>query len=173
MVIAGDPRLPSVLARFCPGWFDEHFPFAPGVSSTAIEPELLLRKQFGWQGLGFYADALFRWNRTSANDQYIVAAGLFQKIQRWELDFGCRHMQSVAGESIVFDPLTRYITYPRSVREINDAFEAGFSYTTPKRHIRMGFYSRTVLGASNTDQKFWIGGNLTIPFGGAKSKPDN
>jgi hypothetical protein len=147
-----------------PGSFDEHFPFAPGTRSTAIEPEVLVRKHFGWEGLGAYGDALFRWNHTSANDLYIVSFGLFQRIQRWELDAGYRHLGSINGQDIQFDPATHIVVYPRAVRENQDSIEAGFSYTTPKAHIKMGFQSRTVFDGANTDKKFWLGGFVEMPF---------
>jgi hypothetical protein len=147
-----------------PGGFDEQFPFAPGTRSTAVEPELLLRKHFGWPGLGAYADSLFRWNHTSANDLYIVSFGFFQQIQRWELDAGYRHLGSINGGSIQFDPATRLIVYPRAVRENQDSIEAGFSYTSGWHQLRIGFYSRTVFDGSNTDKKFWLGGFVEMPF---------
>jgi len=56
------------------------------------------------------------------------------------------------------------IDYPRDVREINDAIDAGFSYTTSKRRIRYAFHARTVVDGNNTDSKFWVGGSLQIPF---------
>ncbi len=161
------PWAPTVTFRagaVLPGTFDEDFPFAPGVSSTAIAPELLMRKHFGWSGFGMYADGLFRWNHTSANDQYIVSVGFLQKINRWELNAGYRHLGSINGDNIEFDPTTRRIVYPRAVRENQDAIEAGFSYTTPKRQIRLGFYTRTVFDGSNTDKKFWLGGFVEVPF---------
>jgi hypothetical protein len=166
---AASTWLPTVVFRagaVLPGTFDENFAFAPGTRSAAIEPELLVRKHFGWPGLGAYADALFRWNRTTANDQYITTVGLFQQVQRWELDVGYRHLQSVSGDDIRFTPpIDTSLVYPRDVREINDAIEAGFSYTTLKRHIRFGFHSRTVFDGSNTDRKFWVGGSIDIPIG--------
>lgn len=163
------PTLTFRAGAVLPGSFDEHFPFAPGLSSTAIEPELLARKHFGWAGLGAYADGLFRWNHTAANDQYIISFGFFQQIQRWELDLGYRHLGSVNGDNIFYDPTTRLITYPRAPRENQDSFEAGFDYRT-KKNLKMGFYSRTVFDGSNTDKKFWIGGFLEIPFNLIKSK---
>ena len=147
-----------------PGGFDEHFPFAPGTRSAAIEPELLLRKHFGWPGFGFFGDGLFRWNRTTHNDQYIVSAGFFQKIKGWELSAGYRHLGTVSGENIVLNP-DRSIVYPRDLRENNNAIEAGFSYTTSKWPLQLGFYSRTVFEGVNTDAKFWIGGFLNYRFG--------
>jgi hypothetical protein len=50
------------------------------------------------------------------------------------------------------------------LREINDSIEAGFNYTTPKRHIKYSFYTRTVFDGNNSDQKFWIGGGIEMPF---------
>jgi hypothetical protein len=161
------PWLPTLTFRagaVLPGSIDEKFPFAAGTSSTAIEPELLVRKHFGWEGLGAYADGLFRWNHTSANDQYIVSFGLFQRIKRWELNAGYRHLGSINGDNIEFDPVTREITYPRAPRENQDSIEAGFSYLTGKRNIKLGFYSRTVFDGSNTDKKFWLGGFIEMPF---------
>ncbi|MCX8089381.1 MAG: hypothetical protein N3I86_00370 [Verrucomicrobiae bacterium] len=163
------PDLAFRAGAVLPGSYDEKFPFAPGVGSAAIEPELLARKHFGWQGLGAYFDGLFRWNKTSANDQYIVALGLFQQIKGWELHAGWRHLGSISGDSIAFDPATRVVDYPRAVRENSDAVEAGFSYTFPRRHIRLEFYSRTVFDGSNTDKKFWVGGGVTVPLTLAKS----
>jgi len=146
-----------------PGGFDESFPFAPGTRSTAIEPEFIGRKHFGWKGLGIYSDGLFRWNHTSGNDLYIVMAGLFQQIKRWELSAGYRHLHSINGDSITFDEATRFIVYPRAVRENQDSVEAGFSYTMVNS-LRLGFYSRTVFDGANTDKKFWIGTYIQLPL---------
>ena len=164
------PWLPTLTFRAgaeLPGTYDESFHFAPGVRSAAIEPEFLLRKHFGWPGLGVYGDALYRWNRTTGNDQYIAAIGLFQQIKGWELDVGYRHLQTISGSDISYDPATPdLINYPRDVREISEAIEAGFSYTTSKRHFRYGFQTRTIFDGNNTDRKFWIGGSIDIPIGG-------
>jgi hypothetical protein len=166
---ASSPWIPTLTFRaggVLPGTYSEHMAFAPGVRSAAIEPELLLRKHFGWTGFGVYGDALYRWNRTTGNDQYIAAAGFFQQVQRWELDLGYRHLQTISGGDIKFDSSDPSgLDYPRDVREISDAIEAGFSYTTKKRHIRWGFHTRTIFDGNNTDKKFWIGGSVDIPLG--------
>jgi hypothetical protein len=164
------PTLTLRAGAVLPGSYDQNFVYAPGVRSAAIEPEVLARKHFGWPGLGAYGDALYRWNRTTHNDQYIVSIGLFQQIKGWELDAGYRHLQTLSGGDIIYDPNDPSgIVYPRDVRENNDAFEAGFSYTTSKLHIRYGFQSRTVFDGNNSDRKFWVGGSIDIPLGG-KSK---
>jgi hypothetical protein len=165
------PWLPTLTFRagaVLPGTFNEEFDFAPGLRSAAIEPEFLLRKHFGWPGLGVYGDALYRWNRTTGNDQYITAIGLFQQIKGWELDAGYRHLQTLSGTDISFADPNNLATldYPRDAREISDAIEAGFSYTTSKRHFRYGFQTRTVFDGINTDRKFWIGASIDIPIGG-------
>jgi hypothetical protein len=168
------PWLPTLTARagaILPGSFNEGFAFSPGLRSAAIEPEMLARKHFGWPGLGAYADCLYRWNRTTGNDQYITTIGLFQQIKGWELDAGYRHLQTISGTDITFgnpNDLTT-LQYPRDPREISDAIEAGFSYTTSKRHFRYGFHSRTIFDGNNTDRKFWVGGSLDVPFGGKKA----
>ena len=162
------PWIPDLTFRagaVLPGSLDEDFPFAPGNSSTAIEPELLARKHFGWEGFGGYADALFRWNHTAANDQYIVSVGFFQQIQRWELNAGYRHLGSINGDNIQFDPgAPDEIIYPRAPRENQDSIEAGFSYSFAKCPVKLGFYSRTVVDGANTDKKFWLGGFAEMPF---------
>jgi hypothetical protein len=152
-----------------PGGFDETFPFAPGTRSTAIEPEFVARKHFGWRGLGIYTDGLFRWNHTSGNDLYIVSAGLFQQIYRWELAAGYRHLHSINGDSISFDEPTRAIIYPRALRENQDSFEGGFSYTLVCQ-LRLGFYSRTVFDGANTDKKFWVGCYVQMPLSLTRTK---
>ena len=162
------PTLTARVGAVLPGSFGENFPFAPGTRSTAIEPELLLRKHFGWSGLGVYADGLFRWNRTTHNDLYITSIGMFQQIKGWELDLGYRHLQTITGSDIVLNTDDHTIIYPRDVREISDTIEYGFSYTTSKRHWRWAFNGRSVVDGSNTDAKFWVGGSLDIPFGGSK-----
>ena len=163
------PTLTFRAGGVIPGSYNQEFVFAPGTRSVAIEPELLFRKHFGWPGLGVYGDGLFRWNKTTGNDQYITVIGLFQKIKDWELDVGYRHLQSISGNDIIFDPNDpSSIVYPRSLREIQDSIEAGFSYTTAKHHLRWGFHSRTVFDGSNTDRKFWVGASLDIPIGGKK-----
>ena len=175
---AESPWLPTLTLRLggvIPGTYNENFAFAPGLHSAAVEPEVLVKKHFAWTGFGAYGDALYRWNFTTHNDQFITVIGLFQQIKGWELDVGYRHLQTVSGSDIVYpvDPLTNNglsIIYPRDPREINDAIEAGFSYTTSKRHFRYGFHSRTVIGGNNTDRKFWVGGSLDIPFGGKRAE---
>jgi hypothetical protein len=158
------PTLTFRVGAVLPGSVDQDFPFTPGNTSTAIEPELLARKHFGWEGFGAYADALFRWNHTAANDQYIVSFGLFQKIQRWELNAGYRHLGSINGENIQFDPDTDTIIYPRAPRENQDSIEAGFSYVTKRWDVKLGFYTRTVFDGANTDKKFWLGGFIEVPL---------
>jgi len=165
---AASPWMPTLTLRagaVLPGTYDQDFPFAPGVRSAAIEPEVLARKHFGWTGFGGYADTLFRWNKTTGNDQYIAAVGFFQQIKQWEIQAGYRHLGTISGESIRYNPATPWtIDYPVAVRENNDSIEAGFNYTTPKRKWQFGFYSRTVLDGANSDGKFWIGGYMSVPF---------
>jgi hypothetical protein len=152
-----------------PGTYERDFIFAPGLRTTAIEPELLLRKHFGWPGLGFYGDALFRWNHTIGNSQYILSAGLFQHIKGWELDLGYKHLQTLSGSDIIYpvNPADNggfNIIYPRDPRENYDALEAGFSYTTSKRHWRYGFALTSILDGNNTDAKLWVGASIDVPF---------
>jgi hypothetical protein len=169
------PWVPTLTFRagaVLPGSYNENFVYAPGFRSAAIEPELLLRKHFGWPGLGCYGDALYRWNRTTGNDNYAIAVGLFQQIKGWELDVGYKHMQTISGSDITFvvpgDLST--IVYPRDVREIRESIQAGFSYTTSKRHWRYGFHCETVVDGNNSDAKLWLGGSIDIPFGGKKAE---
>jgi hypothetical protein len=168
------PWIPTLTFRagaVLPGSYNQDFVYAPGFRSAAIEPEFLLRKHFGWPGLGFYGDTLYRWNRTTGNDNFIIAVGLFQQIKGWELDVGYMHLQTLSGGDITFTipgDLSS-IVYPRDVRENNDSIQAGFSYTTSKRHWRYGFHTRTIVDGNNSDSKFWIGGSIDIPFGGKRS----
>jgi hypothetical protein len=162
-----------------PGSYNKDFPFAPGLRAAAIEPELLLRKHVGWPGFGLYGDGLFRWNRTTGNNQYIIATGVFQEFKGWEVDVGYKHLQTLSGTDIVY-PNPDYtpseepaqngvynIIYPRDPRENYDALEFGFSYTTSKHHWRYGFQLTSVLDGNNTDAKLWVGGSIDIPFGGS------
>lgn len=162
------PTLTFRAGAVLPGTYSQDFPFAPGIRSAAIEPEFLARKHFGWTGLGAYGDGLYRWNRTTGNDQYIVSFGLFQQIKGWELSAGFRHLQTISGPDIILnenpDGSFQSLTYSAEVREVNDSIEAGFNYTTSKRHLKYGFYTRTVFDGSNTDRKFWIGGYVSMPF---------
>ena len=162
------PTLTFRAGAVLPGSYDQNFIFAPGLRAAAIEPELLMRKRFGWPGLGAYGDGLFRWNRTTGNNQYILSAGLFQQIKGWELDVGYKHLQTLSGSDILFpnpDTTAAYnIVYPRDPRENYDAIEAGFSYTTSKRHWRYAFQLTSVLDGNNTDAKLWVGGSIDIPF---------
>lgn len=160
------PTLTFRAGAVLPGSYDKDFPFAPGNHSAAIEPALLFKKHFGWPGFGLYGDALYRWQRTSGDDQYIVATGFFQDIQRWRLNVGYRHMQQLSGYNLDYKGLGQPLEYSPQVREISDAIDAGFSYTTSKRHWRWGFYMSKTLDGSNTDSAFWLGGYLEIPFGG-------
>jgi hypothetical protein len=126
---------------------------------------LLLRKHFAWEGFGGFGDGLYRWNRTTGTDQYIIEMGVFQQLKQWELDLGWRHLQTLSGSDITLSA-NNTISYPRDVRENSDSLEAGVSYTTAKRHFRYGGQIRTVLGGNNTDEKFWFGFSMDFPFGG-------
>ena len=143
----------------------------------AIEPSILFRKHLGWEGFGIWGDVLYRWEHTIGADQYIAAAGVFQQIKGWELDLGYRHLQTLSGEDIVLGPPTagqsstyNSITYPVDVREISDSLDAGFSYTTLKRHFRWGFHARKTYDGSNTDSALWLGASLDIPLDWFKAK---
>jgi len=164
----GSSWLPTLTFRagaVIPGSYNQNIAFAPGLRSAAIEPEFLLRKHFGWSGFGAYADALYRWNRTTGNDQYLTSIGFFQQIKNWELNAGYRHLQTISGGDILFDSSNpAAIVYPRDPRENSDSIEAGFNYTTPKRRIRYAFHSRTVFDGNNTDRKFWVGGSIDFPI---------
>ena len=164
------PTLTFRAGAVMPGTFDQYFPYAPGTRSAAVEPELLARKHFGWPGLGAYFDGLYRWNMTSGNGQYIVCVGFFQEIKGWELDVGYRHLGTVHGDNVVFDPTTYYVTYPRAVRENLDSIQAGFSYTTSKKKWTWGFLTQYNLDGNNSQQQFWLGGYLEIPFQIVKPK---
>jgi len=88
---------------------------------------------------------------------------LFQQIKGWELNAGYRHLGTVTGDSITLDA-DGTIVYPVKLRENNDSLEAGFSYTTPKRHIQYEFYTRTVVDGAKLRRKFWFGGGINVPF---------
>ncbi len=160
------PTLTFRAGAILPGTYDQHFPFGPGVRAAGAEPELLMRKHFGWSGLGVYADALFRWNMTTANNQYIVSAGLFQQFLGLELDAGIRQLGTTSGSNVTLNPFN----YPRDAREIGSALEAGLSYTTPERHNRYGFQLRSVFAGNNEDDKLWFGFTVDFPFGGKKEQ---
>jgi hypothetical protein len=164
------PTLTFRAGAVLPGSYNQDLAFAPGFRSTAIEPELLMRKHFGWPGFGTYADALYRYNMTTENDNYMVAFGFFQQIKGWELDAGYLHLQTTSGSDITFSNPNDLstINYPRQVREIYDSIQAGFSYTTSKRHWKYGFHSKIVFDGNNSDRKPWFGGSIDIPFGGKK-----
>jgi hypothetical protein len=165
---APSPWVPTLTFRagaVLPGSYDEHFPFSPGLRSTAIEPELLARKHFAWVGFGGYGDGLYRWNRTTGNDQYIIALGLFQQFKGWELNFGWRHLQTLSGSDIILYS-DNTISYPRDPRENSDAIEAGIDYTTSKRHFRYAAQLRKIVDGNNADDKFWFGLSVDLPFGG-------
>ena len=158
------PTLTFRAGAVLPGSYDEDIAFAPGNRSAVIEPSVLARKHIGWPGFGVYGDAAYRWERTVGTDQYLAAVGVFQQIKGWEVDVGYRHLQSLSGSNITLTGTT--IDYPRDVREISDAIEAGFSYTTSRRHIRYGFHTRKTFDGSNTDSAFWVGGYVDFPIGG-------
>jgi len=165
------PTLTFRAAGILPGTYDRSVAFAPGNHSAGIEPSLLLRKHFGWEGLGAWGDLLYRWMHTNGNDQYAAAFGLFQQIGRWELDVGYRHLQATSGEDIILippetgsPPPWSGIVYKSNVREISESIDAGFSYSTSHRHWRWGFHARKTFDGRNTDSKLWLGGSLDIPF---------
>ena len=168
------PWMPTLTFRagaVVPGSYNRAVAFSPGNHSVAIEPSLLVRKHFGWSGLGGWGDGWYRWMHTTGNDQYMVSGGFFQEIGRWELDVGLRHLQATSGDDIVLiGNSVPYdgIVYKADTREISESVDAGFSYTTAKSHIRYGFHARKTFDGRNTDSKLWLGASMDIPFG---SKP--
>jgi hypothetical protein len=169
---SNSPWMPTLTFRaggVLPGTYSQDIAFAPGFRSVAIEPELLVRKHFGWTGFGGYGDALYRWNMTTENDNYLVAVGFFQQYKGWELDLGYEHLQTLSGGSITFiNNNLDSIVYPRAVRENWDSIQTGFSYTTSKLHWKYGFHSRIVVDGNNTDMKPWFGASIDIPIGGKR-----
>jgi hypothetical protein len=166
---AKSPWTPTLTFRagaILPGNFNRDFPFAPGNRSAAIEPSFLMRKHFGWQGLGLYGDALYRWMRTSGDDQYMISAGFFQEIKTWTLSVGYRHFQQLSGHDLTPVPVGTPLAYSPQVREISDALEAGFQFVTPKSGYKLGFYTRKTFDGSNTDSAFLVSAFVEFPFGG-------
>jgi hypothetical protein len=161
------PTLTFRAAGILPGSYDKDFPFAPGNHSTAIEPSLLVKKHFGWQGFGAYGDTFYRWMRTSGVDQYMAAVGLFQEIKGWTLDVGYRHLQCLSGYDIEFVAGSPMVYSPQ-VREIRDSLEAGFNYTTPVRHFKYAFNVSKTFDGSNTASDFWLSAFVDFPIGGKK-----
>jgi hypothetical protein len=168
------PTLTFRAGAIVPGIYDRQIGFAPGNHGVAIEPSIIFRKHLGWPGFGIWGDILYRWEHTSGADQYIAAIGVLQQIKGWEMDFGYRHLQTLSGENIELGPgpnaqgsynsTANPNWYPTDVREISDSLDFGFSYTTPKRHVRMGFHARKTFDGSNTDSAFWLGASLQIPL---------
>ncbi|HVM48219.1 MAG TPA: hypothetical protein VMU04_09330 [Candidatus Acidoferrum sp.] len=163
------PWIPTLTFRagaVLPGTYSQSIAYAPGFRSAAIQPELLARKHFGWRGLGAYFDAFYRWNMTTENDNYMVAVGFFQQIRGWELDAGYQHLQTLSGSDITFGVpgVLPTLIYPRDVREIRDSIQAGFSYTTSKRHWKYGFHADIVVDGNNSDNKPWFGASIEIPI---------
>ena len=174
-----NPWLPTLTFRagaIVPGVYDRSVGFAPGNHGVAIEPSFLIRKHFGWPGFGAWGDVLYRWEHTVGADQYMASVGLFQEIKSWEIDVGYRHLQTLSGEDIQLgagpnsqgaynSPVTVGSNwYPTDVREISDSIDAGFNYTTSKKHWRYGFHLRKTFDGSNTDSAFWLGAYVDIPF---------
>jgi hypothetical protein len=162
------PTLTFRAGGVLPGRYNRDFPFAPGNRSAAIEPSLLLRKHFGWKGFGLYGDALYRWMRTSGDDQYMLSAGFFQEIKNWTLNAGYRHFQQLSGYDLTPVPVGTPLIYSPQVREISDAFEAGFQYVTPKSGYKLGFFTRKTFDGSNTDSAFLVSAFVEFPFGGRR-----
>lgn len=163
------PTLTFRAGGVVPGSYNKHFPFAPGNHSAAIEPSLLLQKHFGWQGFGAYGDTYYRWMRTSGDDQYLVATGFFQEIQRWTLNVGYRHFQGLSGVDIGGTGNT--ITYSPQVKEISESIEAGFNYRTASQKCNYGFHMRKALAGRNVNSALWLGFYADFAFGGKGAKP--
>lgn len=167
------PWIPTLTFRaggFVPGSYNQHIPFAPGNHGAGIEPSILFRKHVGWPGFGVWGDAFYRWEHTIGADQYMASFGVFQQIKQWELDVGYRHFQTISGEDIQLGPpgsssgAYQSIVYPTDVREINDSIDAGFSFTTSKKHWQYGFHARKTFDGSNTASSLWLGAYVNIPF---------
>jgi hypothetical protein len=62
------------------------------------------------------------------------------------------------------------IDYLPEVKEISDSIDAGFSYTTPKRHFKYAFQIRKTLAGENTSDAFWLGASVDFPLGGHRDE---
>ncbi|HUR46313.1 MAG TPA: transporter [Candidatus Saccharimonadales bacterium] len=162
------PTLTFRAGAILPGRYNREFPFAPGNRSAAIEPSFLVRKHVGWKGFGVYGDVLYRWMRTSGDDQYMASFGFFQEVKNWTLSAGYRHFQQLSGYDLTPVPVGSPLAYSPQVREISDAFEAGFQYVTPKSGYKLGFFTRKTFDGSNTDSAFLVSAFVEFPFGGSK-----
>jgi hypothetical protein len=160
------PTLTFRAGAVLPGTYSKNFPFAPGNRSAAIEPSVIAKKHFGWDGFGGYADAFYRWMRTSGEDQYAVAVGFFQEIKDWTLNAGWRHFQQLSGNDLNYAGVGLPLAYSPQVREISDALEAGFRYRFPKHPVDLGFYTTKTFDGNNTASVFSLGGYLEFHFGG-------
>ena len=131
------PWMPTLTFRagaVMPGTYDQDFAYAPGLRSAAIVPEVLVRKHFGWPGLGAYSDALYRWNTHHRQRPIHRRRRAVPADQR----LGTRRRLPASANPLrrrhhLRPQRPRQIVYPRESRENNDSFEAGFSYTTSKR----------------------------------------
>ena len=106
--------------------------------------------------------------RTSGDDQYQGAVGLFQEIKTWTITGGYRHFQQSSGDNLHYRGLGASLDYAPQIREVSDAVEAGFSYALPKNRIKLEFYTRKTFDGGNTDSAFWVSGYVEIPIGGKK-----
>ena len=163
---AESPWIPTLTFRagaVLPGSYNENLHSPRGCVPRPLNRSCSRANISGWPGLGAYFDGLYRWNRTTGNDQYIPMIGFFQQIKQWEINMAtaiCRRFPAATSFGWVMAASSTHVTY----RENNDAIEAGFSYTTPKLHIRYGFHTRAVIDGNNSDDKFWVGGSINIPL---------
>ena len=164
---ADSPWIPTLTFRagaVLPGTYEQSFAFDRGPVQRQSSQKCSCANILAGRVWVFMQIPFFDGTGRRTMTRYIAVIGFFQQIKGWELAAGYRHLQTITGSDIVLNG--NDITYPKDLREISDAIEAGFSYTTSVRHIRYGFQSRTVVDGNNTDAKFWVGGSIDIPFGG-------
>lgn len=144
------------------GTYDHNFPFAPGDGSVGIEPSVLLSKDFGWGGLGFYGNVGYRDIRSGGNNQVFGSAGFYEEHKGLNFNVGYRHQQDLGGIDIGGTGNT--IVYSQKVKEVNQLYEVGVGYTD-RKHRHYQFYLEQNFSGRNTGDKTVYGINITFPFG--------
>lgn len=151
-----------------PGTYDSNQPFSAGDGAHAFEGSLLFGKMIGDSGFGFYGDFGYRVREHPVPDDLFGSAGIFQQLGPVTLTAGYRHTQGLWGLDIGgpgFNPgAGRDHGFP-ALREITQVVEVGVAYTDRGHRNYQLSFGKSVDGR-NTGDRFVVGLNVTIPFGG-------
>lgn len=137
-------------------------PLNAGDGASGVEIALLLGKEFGDTGFGFFGDLGWRHRAEDVPEDIFGSAGIFQRFAGFTGSFAYRHTQGLSGGDIGGPGFGTAYGF-QQVREIAQLIEGGLGYTDAGGRTYQFTVAQKVAGR-NTGNKLVLGFAITLPF---------